>query len=1331
MSTAAEWFQRGIARQNAGDAFEAINCYGRVIALGGKSFEVYYNLAFALQTIGKEDEALANYAEAVRLNPNFAEAHNNLGNIFQKRDRLEDAQNSYERALAINPGLVQAQFNLGLVLKKRGALTQAVERFRAACQLAPGYTEAWNNLCDLLLALKRKEEWLEAFVAFEKTAPQPSSFLVLTGLASCRYLGDFAREQRYLEQALDWQFGPDEMEMASRLLGMVQYFDVGQEQLLRLYQRYNTLVSQSHSDDVPFLMPRRTRGDKLRVGYLSPDFRTHVMGLLMSEVFRRHDGGRFEIYAYSLAEPVYDDAVTASFRALSHKFVPVARLNDQQAARLIAEDDLDILVDLGGHAAYARPAILAYKPARIQITHLGYHGALGLDTVDYKLTDAYADPQENADFLVEDLLPMEGCIFPFRHVEPALDHSYSRAALGLDGKVVFGVFVNIMKLSPRCLSVWRTILDEIENGVLAFSPLDKAEYPGFVRQLKAAGISEEKIVFIPSSKDESTGRARYYLVDIVLDTFPYGGGDTTLAALDMGVPVVTLVGKRHSERTSYSILKNLGVESTIAASEQNFVAIARRLATDRTFYEGVKNEIQAGLKDSLLVDMDGYVRHLEGAYLRAAEEKQLFSGAVGKLSVEELRSLFQEALRLHQANQLPEAEKLYRQVLEDQPGYAPASYMLGMLLKAQGETEQARSCFDQAVRLAPRYADAWAALGRLDSAEGRYAEAVDAFRHVLAIRPESVEILNDLGLALGHLGQTKEAIEILSRAVSARPSDANSHFNLGVAFQKLDLMNEAIAEYIRAIMLQPEGADAYFNLGVALQDCGQRERAAGYYRRVLEFQPKNASAYQALGEVLLADGKIDLWLENFQQFERHCEPDLKLALYALETSQYLGATKKSERYLNGLLKGEYPTRNLDDLLDGLSQLLFLLLYFDVDQRQMLNLYESYNQALKQAYPERMVLPEVRRPGKIRLGYLSADLRNHVMGKMMYQAISRHDASRFEVYCYSLSHAQDEWTDRFVAASHKFVKLKALDDVAAAKLIAQDELDILVDLCSHTQGASPGILAMKPARVQITHIASAGTVGCDAIDFKLTDNFADVPDTQNSLIETLLPMQGCVYPYRHIPPARDHDYDRSRLGLPEDAVTLGAFVTLLKLSPRCLAIWRAVLERLPMAYLVFSPFSPEAQPYYLKRAREAGIDASRVVFIPAAADESINQARYSVIDISLDPFPYGGANGTLEALDMGVPVVTLCGKRHGERSSFSILKNLGVTETIAQSGQEYVEIVARLATDRPFHSEVRDKIQTGLAHSKLVDMDGHTRNLEATYMQALREKGVEGFNEPVE
>src|SRR5262249_49328093 len=159
----------------------------------------------------------------------------------------------------------------------------------------------------------------------------------------------------------------------------------------------------------------------------------------------------------------------------------------------------------------------------------------------------------------------------------------------------------------------------------------------------------------------------------------------------------------------------------------------------------------------------------------------------------------------------------------------------------------------------------------------------------------------------------------------------------------------------------------------------------------------------------------------------------------------------------------------------------------------------------------------RRPGCIRIGYLSADLRNHVMGKMMWPAIERNDRERFELYFYSLSASSDEWTERYRGLSPHFEVIADLSEQEAARRIAQDDIDILVDLSTNTSGAKPGILALKPARVQITHVASAGVVGSSTVDFKLTDAFADVPEAQQTQLETLLPMEGCVYPYRHVDP----------------------------------------------------------------------------------------------------------------------------------------------------------------------------------------------------------------------
>jgi len=364
-----------------------------------------------------------------------------------------------------------------------------------------------------------------------------------------------------------------------------------------------------------------------------------------------------------------------------------------------------------------------------------------------------------------------------------------------------------------------------------------------------------------------------------------------------------------------------------------------------------------------------------------------------------------------------------------------------------------------------------------------------------------------------------------------------------------------------------------------------------------------------------------------------------------------------------------------------------------------------------------------------VGYLSGDLRNHVMGKMMWSALQHHARERFELYFYSLSTASDEWTERYRGLAQRFEVVANLTERKAAERIAADDLDILVDLGTHTHGSKPGILALKPARVQITHVASAGVVGLSTIDFKLTDAFADLPEMQRFQLETLLPMDGCVYPYRDIVPAADHPFHRDRLGIASDAVVLGAFVNPLKLSRRCLTLWRQVLDAIPNALLAISPLSPERRAVYSRLFAAVGIDERRVCVLPQGRNEAQNQARYHIVDFTLDPMPYGGANGTLEALSMGVPVVTLVGAKHGERCGYSMLANLGAVQTVASSGSQYVEIAVRLATDPVFMAEARASIRAGLQASPLTDMVGHARSLERAYVRALELRYPAALEDP--
>ena len=555
-------------------------------------------------------------------------------------------------------------------------------------------------------------------------------------------------------------------------------------------------------------------------------------------------------------------------------------------------------------------------------------------------------------------------------------------------------------------------------------------------------------------------------------------------------------------------------------------------------------------------------------------------------------------------------------------------------------------------------------------------------------------------------------------------ADGETHYNLGVALQMQRHFTDAARAYQRALAFRPDLVDAHFNLGVLFQEQGMTDAAIAAFGEVLAADPANVAAYRNLGEVLLAAGRVDAYLANFRRFEAHCPDALPLAVQALVACQLQGDFAGIERYLDGLRQERYAAQSEAELVDALEELLYLLLLFDIEPPMLNHFYRMYDTIARHAYGEPVPMPDVRRAGRVRIGYLSGDLRNHVMGKMAWAALEHHDKARFELFFYSLSDVDDDWTAKFRGLADHFQVLAHVPEREAAARIAADDLDVLVDLATHTKNARPGILAVKPARVQVTHVASAGAVGLATIDFKLTDAFADAPGNQAFQIETLLPMDGCVYPYRHVPAAAVHPFHREALGIAADAVVIGAFVTPMKLSRRCLTLWRDVLARIPRARLLFSPVDPALRGAILRLLAAGGIAPERALFIPQGRNDAENQARYALVDFVLDPMPYGGVNGTLEALDMGVPVVTLQGRRHGERTSYSILANLGVTETVAVSGTEYAEIAVRLATDPDFMRDVRGRIRDGLRKSVLIDMPAHTRSLERALIAALAARAPE-------
>lgn len=699
----------------------------------------------------------------------------------------------------------------------------------------------------------------------------------------------------------------------------------------------------------------------------------------------------------------------------------------------------------------------------------------------------------------------------------------------------------------------------------------------------------------------------------------------------------------------------------------------------------------------------------------------------------ELSLRFSAAVRAHQQGDPDAAKEGYAAILAAEPGHAASHLLAGRLLRERGEIDDARVHLEAAVASAPDYLDARIELIDMQLSCGDRDAALKTVRAGLEAKRESMSLpgrdvamlLRALGRIEAERGEVKDALAAFDEALAVDALSADAHFRRGIVLQGASRHDEAAQAYERALAVEPEFADAEFNLAIIRDERGDRPSAAAGYARVVRHQPAHAAAYRALGDVLLASGDVDGWFANFDRFRERCPPSLALASYALEVHACRADYAAIARQLDELRRLVPDPNAVSASIDALEQIGYLLNFFDVEPELVGRLARMHDSLAVQEWGAPMPPAPGRRPGPIRVGYLSGDFRDHVMGKMMWPVLSRHDRSRFELFAYSTSAAEDEWTARFRGVLPRFDALTALDDRAAASRIATDDLDLLVDLSSHTRGGRPGILALKPARTEITHVASASALGLSAIDYKLTDRFADLPGPSVAQIETPLVMDGCVYPFRHVDPAPPAVLSSGPGELGRRFV-IGAFVTPLKLSRRCMALWRDVLMRIPEAVLAFSPNHPGLAPVYLGIIRAAGIDASRIVFVPQGRDEAENRARYRLVDAVLDPMPYGGVNGTLEALDMGVPVVTLVGRRHGERSSYSILANLGVNETIAQSGSEYVELALRLARDRSFMASVREHVVAAIAHSPLTDLDAHVRNLESAYVAALEARAPEAL-----
>jgi predicted O-linked N-acetylglucosamine transferase (SPINDLY family)/predicted SAM-dependent methyltransferase len=1238
------------------------------------ALDIWLRQGYDLAMLGKPEEALARFQQIVEYDPDCPDALYYLGSVACNEGRHVEAIHFFQKAVDARPNDAAFWFVLAGQLFNLGRHDEAIRAFQGGLALHPHSVDMAGSMWMAMLLDDHVEEARQAVERARDAgleSPQIDADLGAIYRDHGRIDESIAAYRRVLERA------PDDAATYSNLLFMLSYderFD--SRALLAEHQRYAARFARPYIAPPPDLeWPRR-----IRVGYVSGDFRRHVVAFFIEPILEHHDRNRFEVVCYYNHRA--DDSYTARLRGVADRWVECEHLSDAELADRIREDRIDILVDLAGHTAYNRAQMFAMKPAPVQVSYLGYPGTTGLSAIDYRITDARADPPGEADeHSAERLVRLPNCFHCFRPREdsPAVGPLPAAAS----GYITFGCFNNFSKLSPGFLDTAARVLDAVPGSRLWLKGQALA-VPYVAERVRkrfiAAGIDPNRLKLSGWKKTLEDHLEAYNSVDIALDSFPYNGTTTTCEAMWMGVPVVTLVGDRHAARVGHSLLRAVGLEEFVAGSVDDYVKVSARLASDVGRLDAMRRDLREHVRRSPLTDEQGFTSTLEACYLQMWETARTGDAAGRSLDERAIADLRAQGAGLRASGKPGEAVKLFEQVLLSRPDDGDAlagiwdlsfetgnpgsaiewlnkaivvrpdvtatHYMLGCSFQAQGKTQDAIASFCRAIALEPTYAKAHNNLGCMLEASGDLDKARQAYARACELDPHLAVAIYNLGNVLRRSGDYVQAAECMERALSIESDHPDWRCNLGdMLYQRLRL-DDAIACYRAVIAVDPRFARAWSSLGLAMLAVGQPAEAEASFRKALEIEPNFAEAYSNL---LL--GLHYVHAEDRQHvLDEHLE--------------------WSRRHAKGF--GWQAARTPD---------------------------------------------ERRRQRPIRIGYLSGDFQRHPVAHFIEPVLAAHDRARFEVFCYSNVGHPDSVTERLRSLCQVWRDIAGLTDDQVAERMRFDSIDVLVDLAGHTNGGRPYLFARKPAPVQVSWLGYPGTTGLTAMDYRLTDEYADPSGESDPYYsEKLRRLAGgflCYLPPPESPEVASPPADKS------GHITFGSFNNLAKIVPPVIALWARLLAALPESRLVIKAYGLSADSAHkslYEQFERHGIGRKRVVLLAPEVSMTQHLARYGEVDIALDSFPYNGTTTTCEALWMGVPVVTLAGESHVSRVGASLLRRAGLSELIASSSEDFLTKAIDLASDGERRRNLRRTLRRRLSESPLMDAIGFTRGLEAAYAE---------------
>jgi predicted O-linked N-acetylglucosamine transferase (SPINDLY family) len=558
-----------------GDCTAAIDLLKQAIAAAPSNPQLYNSLGNILKASGEWEEAVQAYERALHLHPDFAEAIGNLGTLLHELRRYDEASALFRRAVALRPQSADFWTKLGTALLPPGHVAEAIDCFNAAIDRHRGHAPAHSGLGVALIVLGE------------------------------------ARGMLALREALGLK--ADLRETHDALLLDLHYHVEDPQMIFDEHQTWSRAFAPVVAPK-PWSGRSRSPDRRLRVGYVSPDFRQHPVSLFMEPILESHDHEQFEIFCYADAQT--SDGTTERLRSHTDFWRDTTRLKDDDLASRIEEDEIDLLIDLAGHTGFNRLPVFARKPAPVQVTYLGYVDTTGLSAMDYRITDSLADPPGESDrFSVEELIRLDACFLTYR--EPAEVGAVQLPPSHRNGYITFGSFNNFAKVSDATLSMWTQILKNVPASRLHLKSRGLGDSPTVDQirlRLERFGFPPDRVDLQGPVPSAGAHLNLYHDIDIALDTYPYSGTRTTCDALWMGVPVVTRHGQTHASRVGLSILSCVGLQELTAHDAAGYVRIATSLAGDRDRLAALRFTMRDRLRSSPLMDSSSFSRRLESAY---------------------------------------------------------------------------------------------------------------------------------------------------------------------------------------------------------------------------------------------------------------------------------------------------------------------------------------------------------------------------------------------------------------------------------------------------------------------------------------------------------------------------------------------------------------------------------------------------------------------------------------------------------------------------------------------------------------------------------------------